>query len=180
MRLRVLAMGMAVSSAAMVGQTATAQTKGPFDGLAGYWSGQGRLGFKDGKTEAVTCRTTYFVSENAAELKQNIRCASGGAKIEVKSIVRHTAGKLTGTWTETVYDKAGDITGEVTPRGFRVLVKGSEVDASMDIINREARQMIEIQFHDSILLGLTLMLTKGTSETVTGGIGREPAAPPSP
>ena len=149
---------------------AHAAAKGPFDGLAGLWSGQGRLGFKDGKIETVTCRTTYFVSADARELKQNIRCASGGAKIEVKSVVNDTAGKLSGTWNETVYDKAGDITGEVTPHGFRVTVKGEGVNAGMDIIVKDARQIIEIHFEDSTLLGLSLMLAKGTAETVTGGI----------
>ena len=149
-----------------------AADKPPFEGLAGLWSGQGRLGFKDGKIENVTCRTTYFVSVDANELKQNIRCASGGAKIEVKSLVKHDAGKLAGTWTETVYDKSGDISGAVTPRGFLVTVKGSDVNASMDIIVRDVRQIIEIHFTDSTLLGLTLVLSKSTSETVTGGIDK--------
>lgn len=143
---------------------------GPFEGLAGLWTGQGRLGFKDGKVEAVTCRTTYFVAGDGEELKQNIRCASGGAKIEVKSVVKHTAGKLAGTWEETVYNKAGDITGEVTPRGFRVSVKSADVDANMDIIVKDNRQMVEIHFADSTLLGLTLVLTKGTSNAVTSSI----------
>lgn len=143
---------------------------GPFEGLAGLWSGQGRLGFKDGKVETVTCRTTYFVAADGEELKQNIRCASGGAKIEVKSVVKHAAGKLAGTWEETVYNKTGDITGEVTPRGFRVSVKGSDVDANMDIIVKDTRQMIEIHFADTTLLGLTLVLTKGTSNAVTSSI----------
>ena len=78
--------------------------------------------------------------------------------------------KIAGTWNETVYDKSGDITGETTPRGFRVTVKGPDVNASMDIIVRDAKQIIEIHFADSTLLGLSLMLTKGSSETVTGGI----------
>ncbi len=149
--------------------------RSPFEGLAGLWSGQGRLGFKDGKIENVTCRTTYFVSADSSELKQNIRCASGGAKIEVKSVVNHSAGKLTGTWNETVYEKSGDITGEVTPRGFRVDVKGSDVNATMDIIVRDTKQIVEIHFADSTLLGLTLVLTKATSETVTGGIAKPDA-----
>jgi hypothetical protein len=150
---------------------AYAAADGPFAALPGLWSGQGRLGFKDNKVEAVTCRTTYFVNDAGNELKQTIRCASaGGAKIEVRSLVTHNAGKLTGTWEETVYNKSGEIAGAVTDKGFRVEVKGAEVNASMDIIVREARQIVEIHFHDSTLLGLTLVLTKGTSNTVTSGI----------
>lgn len=149
-----LGLGLLAASAAQSGEPS------PFDGMAGLWSGQGRLGFKDGKIEAVTCRTTYFVTNDASELKQTIRCASGGAKIEVKSTVTHAAGKLTGTWAETVYAKSGDIAGDVTAKGFRVQVKGSDVNATMDIIRRDAKQMVEIHFTDSTLLGLTLVLAK--------------------
>lgn len=162
----------ALALAAATVSSGTACANGPFDGLAGLWSGQGRLGFKDGKVEAVTCRTTYFVSSEGSELKQNIRCASGGAKIEVKSVVTHSGGKLAGTWNETVYEKSGDITGEVTPRGFRVEVKGSDVNATMDIIVREGKQICEIHFADSTLLGLTLILAKASAETV--GIAKPP------
>jgi hypothetical protein len=149
----------------------------PFSNMGGLWSGQGRLGFKDGKVEAVTCRTTYFVSNDQNELKQTIRCASGGAKIEVKSVVTHAAGKLAGTWSETVYNKAGDVSGETTARGFRVKVTGSEVNATMDIIGRDAKQMVEIHFADSTLLGLTLILTKQSAGPVEEVGSITPAEP---
>ncbi len=55
----------------------------------------------------------------------------------------------------------------------------------MDIIVRDTKQIVEIHFADSTLLGLTLVLTKATSETVTGGIAKPrcairitPHAPP--
>ena len=150
----------------------------PFANMGGLWSGQGRLGFKDGKIEAVACRTTYFVSPDQNELKQTIRCASGGAKIEVKSLVTHDAGKLAGTWTETVYNKAGEIAGETTARGFRVKVTGSEVDATMDIIGRDAKQMVEIHFTDSTLLGLTLVLTKQSAGSTADEVGSITPAEP--
>ena len=51
--------------------------------MPGRWVGEGRLGFKDGKIEAVKCRATYFLADNADELKQNIRCATTAGKIEV-------------------------------------------------------------------------------------------------
>src|SRR5262245_43411810 len=59
---------------------------GPFGPVAGWWGGQGRLRFKDGKQEQVKCRTTYFVSGDGSDLKQTIRCASGSGKIEVTSL----------------------------------------------------------------------------------------------
>jgi hypothetical protein len=133
----------------------------PFGDLPGRWVGDGRIGLKDGKTEAVKCRATYFLSDSSDELKQNIRCASASGKIEVKSVVAHRAGRLSGTWNELIYNLGGKLVGDVTPRGFRISVRGSGLTANMEVILREGRQIVEIQFFDSALLGLTLILQKG-------------------
>lgn len=133
----------------------------PFKDLPGRWVGEGRLGFKEGKVETVKCRATYFLSEAADELKQNIRCASASGKIEVKSVVNHKAGVLTGSWNELIYNRGGALDGEITPRGFRISVRGSDLTANMDVIVRGERQIVEIQFFNSALLGLTLILKKG-------------------
>lgn len=153
---------LAVTSAPAV--DAAPQSAGPFTNLDGWWGGGGRLRFKDGKQEDVKCRATYFVGNEGNELKQTIRCASGGGKIEVLSTVNHADGKLTGEWTETTYNIKGVLEGDVTPRGFRVTVKGTgetELSANMDIIVRESKQIVEIQFFSETLVGLTLLLNKG-------------------
>lgn len=142
---------------------AAPQEMGPFANLDGWWGGTGRLRFKDGKTEDVKCRATYFVADQGNELKQTIRCASAGGKIELKSLVKHADGKLSGDWTEVVYNISGTLEGAVTPRGFRVTVKASEtqLSANMDIIAKDTKQMVEIQFFSETLIGLTLLLSKG-------------------
>jgi hypothetical protein len=134
----------------------------PFKDLPGRWVGEGRLGLKEGKVEEVKCRATYFLADSSPdELKQNIRCASPSGKIEVKSVVANKAGQLSGSWSELIYNLGGDLSGEVTPRGFRISVRGSDLTANMEVILREAKQIVEIQFFDSTLLGLTLVLEKG-------------------
>jgi hypothetical protein len=133
----------------------------PFKDLPGRWVGDGRIGLKDGKVESVKCRATYFLSDSTDELKQNIRCASASGKIEVKSVVDHKAGRLSGSWNELIYNLGGALSGEVTPRGFRISVRGSGLTANMEVIVQEGKQIVEIQFFDSALLGLTLVLQKG-------------------
>lgn len=136
----------------------------PFENLAGWWGGKGRLRFTDGKTEDVRCRATYFVEGEGNDLRQTIRCASQSGKIELKSEVRHSDGTLTGEWSEEMYNVRGTLDGGVTPHGFRVQVKttnGSTLAANMDIIVKERRQMVEIQFFSETLVGLMLLLEKG-------------------
>jgi hypothetical protein len=52
------------------------------------------------------------------------------------------------------------VTGTVTPKGFRVAVRGDSLSANMDIVMAGAKQVIEIQFIESSLIGLTLILDK--------------------
>jgi hypothetical protein len=132
----------------------------PFTSLLGRWVGEGRLGIRDGKTETVKCRVTY-ISSDAASVRQTIRCASASGNVEVQSLVSHAAGALKGTWKELVREWNGELSGTVTPRGFKVAVKGEQLNANMDIVLVDTRQVIEIQFINSSLIGLTLILQKG-------------------
>jgi hypothetical protein len=138
-----------------------AEDPSPFEKLAGRWVGDGRLGIKDGNTESVKCRVTYLLQEGGHELKQTIRCAAQSGSIEVASTVSHAEGKLTGSWKELTHDWSGTISGTVNPNGFKVAVSGENLRANMDIIIKGPGQVIEIQFLDSSLVGLTLVLTKG-------------------
>ena len=145
---------------AMAGD-APAPSSSPFKDLPGRWVGEGKLGLKDGKIETVKCRATYFLSGDGGELKQTIRCASAGGKIEVQSALTYKDGQLSGKWNELIYNLGGELTGSVTPRGFRIAVHGSGLTANMDVMLMNAKQVVEIQFFESTLLGLTLVLQKG-------------------
>jgi hypothetical protein len=140
---------------------AHAEDASPFDKLIGRWVGEGRLGVRNGTTEQVKCRVTYRHQNPEDPLQQTIRCASAGGSVEVRSWVTHADGKLAGTWEELERKWKGEIEGAVTSRGFKVAVKGDDLKANMDIIVLGAKQVIEIQFIESSLIGLTLILEKG-------------------
>ena len=101
------------------------------------------------------------MQEGGNQLRQSIRCASQSGAIEVASTVTHAGGSLTGSWKELTREWSGELTGTVNPNGFKVAVRGENLSANMDIIVKGARQIIEIQFMNSSLIGLTLVLTKG-------------------
>lgn len=132
-----------------------------FPALAGRWIGEGKLGIKDNTPESVKCRATYIAGASADELKQTIRCATAGGSIEVISNLINAAGKLSGKWQETVHNIGGDLEGAFTSKGLRIVVKGADLAANMDVIVKDNRQIIEIQFFNSTLIGLTLLMTKG-------------------
>jgi hypothetical protein len=141
---------------------ANAVTASPFAPLIGRWSGAGMIGYKASPPEKIKCRATYIMSDAQDELKQTIRCATSGGNVEIVSNVKEAAGKLSGHWKETIHNFEGDLTGDVTPKGFRVVVRSADVTANMDIIVDNAMQAVEIQFVDSSSLrGVTLVMSKG-------------------
>jgi hypothetical protein len=142
-----------------MGSVAAAQGASPFAKLAGRWLGEGRLGYAGGKVETVKCRVTYIVSQ--PQVRQTIRCATEGDTVEVQSVVTHGSGSINGTWRELSRNWSGDLSGSLTANGFKVAIRGAELNANMDIIVRDNRQIIEIQFINSALIGLTLVLNRG-------------------
>ena len=149
---------LAVAPFALV-SVATAQGASPFAKLAGRWLGEGRLGYAGGKVETVKCRVTYIVSE--PQVRQTIRCATEGDTVEVQSVVTHGSESINGTWRELSRNWSGELSGSITANGFKVAITGAELNANMDIIVRDNRQIIEIQFINSALIGLTLVLNRG-------------------
>lgn len=145
---------------ASVAHAASEEAK-PFQQLLGWWIGSGRLGFKSGEIETVRCRATYRNGRNQNQLLQAVRCASPSGQIEVKSEIESVGLRLSGTWTETKYAYSGKLTGQVIQGGFLVRVSGDGVSASMTVFAKGDRHVVEIQFHDSSLIGLTMVFGRG-------------------
>jgi hypothetical protein len=140
---------------------AAEQTVGSFQNLLGWWSGNGWLRFKDGNREEVKCRATYRWDSGGGKLLQAVRCASASGKVDIKSEIQESGGKLTGSWRERTYEFEGDLLGEVMTGGFRVTVSGSDVKANMAVFVKEKRQIVEVQFLDNVLLGISIIFKKG-------------------
>ncbi len=139
---------------------ASAQTPTSFDRIAGLWVGEGRLGTRGGQTETVKCRATYRSEQQGTALKQSIRCASAGGSIEVK-VAAHLKGMtISGDWEETTRGWTGQLSGATTPAGLKVSIRGDNITANMDVIVKDALQVVEIQFIEGALIGLTLILKK--------------------
>lgn len=136
----------------------------PFRPLLGWWIGHGRLGFTNGETEMVKCRATYRNMQTGNDLRQVVRCASASGKVEVQSLIALQGEQLSGTWSEKKYNFSGDLSGQTVPGGFRVKVSGSDVKANMTVVVRGDRHLVEIQFSESTLIGLTMVFSRGSGE----------------
>ena len=131
--------------------------------FVGWWIGQGRLGFRDGQSETIKCRATYRRAKASNGLRQTIRCATRSGTVEIVSTIRVSGRARKGTWKERKYELSGELEGNAVPGGFRVKVLGGELNANMTVVLRGGKQVVEVQFLDGQLLGLTVLLTRGSA-----------------
>ena len=110
----------------------------------GYWLGKGSIMLKGGESEALKCRATYFLAENAASLKQNLRCASTSYNIVAKSNYQSNKNTITGQWTEETFEIKGAVSGKVRGNKLTLAVKGQHIDADMTIILKRCTKQIQI------------------------------------
>jgi len=142
------------------GQSPDAPNLKPF---VGWWIGQGRLGFRGGKSETIKCRATYRQASSPSEMEQTIRCATTSGTVEIRCELKLLAGALTGSWHERKYDLRGELRGKAVPGGFKVNVSGENIKADMTVVMRGDRQLVEVQFHQGSLLGLNVIMQRGAS-----------------
>ena len=148
---------LAVLTAVSLGSDANAA--GPFEQLAGRWSGKGKVTFEGGNSEALACTATYVSREAGAGLGLAIRCASTSYKAEIRSNLRYANGKVSGQWEERNFNAAGDASGVVTPERMNLRITGA-ITGSMTITQAGSKQSVSISTSGGGLSGVSIGLSR--------------------
>lgn len=133
---------------------------GLFNSLGGRWTGSGSIRFSDGEKERLRCRVTYFVSKGSTKLAQNIRCASEGFIIEVKSDLNARGSRISGSWKETTSNIKGSISGRASDDSLRLAIKGKNFSSSMVITSKGRSQSVSISAKGGRVSGISMRLRK--------------------
>lgn len=118
---------------------------GPFEKLAGSWSGGGIIVTNNGTRERIRCTASYQVGEEGYALAQNLRCASDSYRFDVNSQVRLEGGRLTGTWSETTRGVTGEVAGRAERDQIVATVTGPSFSAGLSIYTKGRTQSVTIQ-----------------------------------
>lgn len=110
--------------------------------LAGRWSGWGSIVMAQGATEKVRCVVSYDVA--GAALRQSLRCASAGYRVDADADLRLDGERISGRWSERNYSAEGSVTGRASAAGLNVTVEGDHFSAQMALITSRCRQAITI------------------------------------
>ena len=132
-----------VAGAAMIaGAILAGAIAGPVTDLPGRWAGFGSIKMSSGETEQMRCVATYFVEGSG--VKQNLRCASAGYKIDATANLTIANGQVSGDWEEKVWSQTGSISGRMVDNGFNLTINGPGFTAALAMTTTNCKQSLSI------------------------------------
>jgi hypothetical protein len=129
----------------------------PFDVLLGSWGGSGEMRLDKGRTERIKCNAYY--TGGGAELGLAIRCQSDSYKIEIRSKLSYSGGKLSGNWEERNFNASGSASGTASSNKISLAIKGG-VSGTMFVNFTKSSQSVTISTQGTALQGVRISLAR--------------------
>lgn len=127
----------------------------PFNGLLGSWGGTGQIRLDRGRRERVKCNAYY--TGGGAQLGLAIRCTSDSYKIEIRSKLSYSGGRLSGNWEERTFNAQGSASGTATASKISLSIRGA-VTGTMVVSYTKSRQTVSISTQGVALQGVSITL----------------------
>ncbi|HVQ10648.1 MAG TPA: hypothetical protein VMS19_01935 [Methyloceanibacter sp.] len=129
----------------------------PFSTLLGSWGGSGEIQLDKGRKERIKCNAYY--TGGGSDLGLAIRCQSDNYKIEIRSKLSYSGGRLSGSWEERTFNASGSATGTATPNKISLAIKGA-VSANMQVSYTKTTQNVNISVSGVALQGVRITLAR--------------------
>ena len=141
----------------LVNSTST-RAASPLDPLIGAWAGSGSFKLQDGKTVRIKCNAYY--TGGGAQLGMVVRCSGGESdKIEIRSKLSYSNGRLNGNWEERTYNAEGAVAGEAQNDHIMLRITGG-VAGSMKVNFTPSQQSVTISTQGIPLKSVNVSMTK--------------------
>jgi hypothetical protein len=127
----------------------------PFDSLLGSWGGTGEIKLDKGRRERIKCNAYY--TGGGSQLGLAIRCNSDSYKIEVRSKLSYSGGRLSGNWEERTFNASGSASGTATSSRITLSIRGG-VSGTMVVSYTKSRQTVSISTQGIALQGVSITL----------------------
>lgn len=114
----------------------------PFDQLKGDWQGGGIVILADGQAKTVSCSVKYGVT--GSNIAQTLRCTGDDYEVNTTLKLTYKQGKIKGSWSETIYDASGSVSGTAKDNTVHAVIAGDKFSGRMSIKVYDARHTINI------------------------------------
>jgi hypothetical protein len=152
-----LVAALALSLFAFPGAKPALSDPGPFNTLLGSWGGTGEYSLADGSRERIKCNAYY--TGGGSQLGMAIRCSSGNNKIEIRSKLNNSGGRITGNWEERTYNAEGTATGQATGDRITLQISGA-VSGNMSVSYTAKSQTVSIATTNIALRSVNITLNR--------------------
>jgi hypothetical protein len=129
----------------LCGLPARAQSTGPFEVMAGSWSGSGMVNTSDGSHERVRCLAKYVSEKGGNGVQLDLRCATDSYKVEFTSNIVQSGGSLSGNWFERTRRVGGQISGRAEGDQVNVRASGQTFTALLSVKTQGSRQTFSME-----------------------------------
>jgi hypothetical protein len=145
--LRCLAGGALVATVLLAASPTYAQgtAAGPFEALAGTWSGSGVVNTSDGLHERVRCTAKYVSQNSGHSVRLDLLCASDSYKVEFNSSIVQSGDALSGNWFESTRRVGGKISGRANGNRIDVRADGDTFTALLTVTTQGSRQTFSME-----------------------------------
>ena len=126
----------------------------PFDTLLGSWGGTGEIHLDKGRTERIRATPT---TPAAALSSGSPFAAKRSYKIEIRSKLSYSGGRLSGNWEERTFNASGTATGSASDSAIKLSITGP-VTGSMNVNFTKSRQSVSITTRGTALQGVNITL----------------------
>lgn len=147
------------SAVLLIGAPAVAGS--PFSALIGTWSGKGTARLEGGKSERLSCKG-YYSGSGGSELRLNIICANPSTKVELRSVLKYSGGRVTGTWEERNYNQRGTISGSATDSKLHLSIGGPALTGSLSVSIGGSTQSVSLSTQGSFLKGVNITFARSS------------------
>jgi hypothetical protein len=155
--LTALAAAVALSLFAFPAAEPAHSDSGPFNTLLGSWGGTGEYSLADGTRERIKCNAYY--TGGGTQLGMAIRCSGGNSKIEIRSKLNSSSGRITGHWEERTFNAEGDASGTATGDRITLQITGA-VLGNMSVTYTASSQTVSIATTNIALRSVNITLNR--------------------
>lgn len=140
-----------------VGTSWATADENPLGTLLGSWGGNGQISLEGGRTARIKCDAYY--TGGGAQLNMAVRCAGEDNKIEMRSKLTYSGGRLTGSWEERTYHAEGNVSGQVGSERLTLTISGG-ISGAMTVSFSRSRQDVSITTEGIPLKSVKIALSR--------------------